>query len=91
MNHSKPIARHLWLDFPDDLAWDIFTLDCILAASLAMLVAGLASVSTGFAQLIADHERWLWMSGAALGTVAVISLMRVIWPGRQTGRRPWQG
>jgi len=91
MRTSKPVSEHLWLNFPDDLAWDIFTLDCMLAALLAMLVAGLASFSTEFAQLIADHERWLWVSGATLAIIAIVSLIRVVWPGGQTGRRPWQG
>jgi hypothetical protein len=31
--------------------------------------------------LIADQERWLWVSGVVLAIVWVISVMRVIWPG----------
>jgi hypothetical protein len=91
MRNSKQVSKHPWLNFPDDLAWDIFTLDCMLAALLAMLVAGLASFSARFAQLVADHERWLWVSGATLAIIAAVSLLRVVWPAEQTVRPPWQG
>ena len=91
MRSSNPVSKRLWLDFPDDLAWDIFTLDCILAAFLAMLVAGLSSVSTQFAQWVADHERWLWVLGAALAISAAVSLLRLVWPDEQIVRRPSRG
>lgn len=38
------------------------SLTCMLVVLLAMLVAGLASASSEFAELIADRERWLWVS-----------------------------
>ena len=89
MRNPVLAAIRLWLKFPEDLAWDIFTLTCMLVVLLTMLVAGLASSSVEFAQLIADRERWLWVSAIALAIVAAISLMRVLWPSEGIVRRPW--
>jgi len=89
LRSNEPLFKHVWLKFPDDLAWDIFTLDCMLVALLAMLMAGLASLSARFSQLLADNERWLWMAGVTLAIVAIVSLIRVVWPGDQVVRRPW--
>lgn len=88
MRNPVQIAKHQWLKFPEDLAWDIFTLICMLIVVLAMLVAGLASCSTQFAELIADHERWLWVSAIPLAILAAISLVRVIWPREGIIHRP---
>lgn len=68
-----------WLArFHDDLAWDIFTLDCILATALAMTVAILASLSETFAERLVAFERWVWALFAVLATVAVACLLRIV-------------
>jgi hypothetical protein len=63
--------------FPKDLAWDIFTLDCMLATVVAMALAALASLSDDISQCLADSEHWIWATAAALGVVALVCLLRL--------------
>lgn len=63
--------------FPKDLAWDIFTLDCMLATIVAMALAALASLSDDISQRLADSERWIWVTAATLGIVALVCLLRL--------------
>ncbi|MGJ7511041.1 hypothetical protein [Variovorax sp. GT1P44] len=64
--------------FPKDLAWDIFTLDCMLATIVAMALAALASLSDEISQRLADSEQWIWVTAATLGIVAVVCLLRLV-------------
>jgi hypothetical protein len=64
--------------FHDDLAWDIFTLDCILATVSAMTVAVLASLSGTFAEQLVVFERWVWAVFAVPATVAVACPLRIV-------------
>lgn len=91
MRNPVQTAKHLWLKCPEDLAWDIFTLDCMLVVLFAMLVAGLASCSAKFSEFIADHEQWLWVTGVTLAIFALISLLRVLWPSERIRPRAWWG
>lgn len=72
------IEQSWFARFPEDLAWDIFTLDCMLATVLAMGVAGIAAMSDAFAQRIADSERWLWSAAITLAIVALVCLLRLV-------------
>lgn len=74
---NERIEKSWFARFPEDLAWDIFTLDCILATVLAMGVAVTASMSEAFALRIAEAERWLWYPGIALALVALVCLLRL--------------
>jgi hypothetical protein len=68
--------------FRDDLAWDILTLDCILATVLEMTVAVLASRSETFADDLVAMERWVWVVVSALAIVTVVCLLSIV---RSTG------
>ena len=59
----------------DDLAWDILTLDCMLATVLALTVAVVASLSADFAEDLVAFEQWIWAICAVLGVVAVACLV----------------
>lgn len=72
-------SRVWFFRLPKDLAWDVFTLDCILAALLAMGVAAFATMSDSFAALMADEEEWIWITIATLGIVALVCLLRIAW------------
>lgn len=64
---------------PKDLAWDIFTLISMVVTVSAMGLAVAASMSAGFAQHIADSERWIWIALAILGIIALVCLLRLAW------------
>jgi hypothetical protein len=77
---NRPIDNHpkgVLSAFPKDLAWDIFTLDCMLATIVAMALAALASISDDISQRLADSESWIWVTATTLGIVALICLLRL--------------
>ena len=76
MRHT--IKRNWFARFPEDLAWDIFTLDCILATILAMGIAGIAATSDAVAQYIVDSQGWVWGMAVALAVIAAVCFARVV-------------
>lgn len=75
--------------FPKNLAWDIFTLDCILVTVFALLAATIASTSDRASQWMADAEAWLLVGLATMGIIALMCLLRLAVPNGGVGLRKW--
>ena len=61
----------------DDLAWNFFARDCILATAFAIALAGFASLSDGFAKQVVTLARGIGTMAAALVTAAAPCLLRI--------------
>ncbi|MBO9647710.1 MAG: hypothetical protein J7605_04315 [Variovorax sp.] len=85
---KEHIESHWFARFPEDLAWDIFTLDCILVVTLAMGIAGVAAISERFAQFVMESQGWLWSTALTLAVVAIVCFLRVVMDDLFTHRLP---
>jgi hypothetical protein len=76
MTHLNASGWRTW--FSDDLAWDIFTVNSILATVLSTVIALLVSLSETFAKHIGDMEGWLWAVVAVQAFVACLCASRIV-------------